>query len=220
LSNIEAAAKKSAPKKAANGASGETKRTAAKVPTSSRILTAGAELFREHGYGPSTTRQLSDRLGITKASLYYHIASKEDLLRLICMESLRRVTESVVAAAEAQTDPLEKVRAVFHGQLESVLGDLDLHATMLLELRSLTGAYREEVHEARDAYEALITAVVAEAQAAGALRTDLTTKQLTLGLLSLLNWTISWYQPGGGLSPDELAEVFWRLYLNGAIAPS
>lgn len=190
----------------------------AKVPTSSRILTAGAELFREHGYAVSTTRQLSARLGITKASLYYHISSKEDLLRLICLESLRRVTGSVTAAVDAVTDPLDKVRAALDAHLESVLGDLDLHATMLLELRALTGEFREEVQRARDNYETLVNSLIANAQEAGALRTDLTAKQLTVGLLSMLNWTISWYQPGGGLTPSELAEIFWKLFLGGAQA--
>jgi hypothetical protein len=60
--------------------------------------------------------------------------------------------------------------------------------------------------------------VIGNARDAGVLRTDLTAKQLTVGLLSMLNWTISWYQPGGGLSPGELAEIFWQLYLGGAQA--
>jgi AcrR family transcriptional regulator len=217
LTNATSAARKKVTSVPAKGdAEQNAAAKVAKVPTSSRILTAGAELFREHGYAVSTTRQLSARLGITKASLYYHISSKEDLLRLICLESLRRVTESVAAAAEADNDPLETVRAAMYAHLESVLGDLDLHATMLLELRSLTGDFREEVQQARDAYEILFTSVIANAQAAGALRTDLTAKQLTVGVLSMLNWAISWYQPGGGLSPGELAEVFWKLYLDGA----
>jgi AcrR family transcriptional regulator len=213
LTNASTAARKTATKVPAKG---RAKKNAAKVPTSSRVLTAGAQLFREQGYGVSTTRELSARLGITKASLYYHISSKEDLLRLICLESLRRVTESVGAAIDANSDPLEKVRAVLYAHLESVLGDLDLHATMLLELRSLTGEFREEVQQARDAFEVLVMSVIANAQEAGALRTDLSAKQLTVGVLSLLNWTIAWYHPGGGLSPSELAEIFWRLYLTGA----
>jgi AcrR family transcriptional regulator len=215
VTNARTASQKTAPKAPAKGVA---KKAPDKVPTSSRVISDGARLFREQGYAVSTTRELSARLGITKASLYYHIASKEDLLRLICLESLRRVTESVRAAVDAQTDPLEKVRAVLYAHLESVLGDLDLHATMLPELRSLTGAYRSEVQVARDAYEALVVGVIADAQEAGAIRADLTVKELAFGLLSLLNWTISWYRTGGGLTPTGLAEAFWKLYLDGARA--
>ncbi|EHB58867.1 regulatory protein TetR [Mycolicibacterium rhodesiae JS60] len=217
MTNVRNASQKTASKPPAKAGA---KKAPEKVPTSSRVISDGARLFREQGYAVSTTRELSARLGITKASLYYHIASKEDLLRLICLESLHRVTESVTAAVEAETDPLAKVRAVLSAHLESVLGDLDLHATMLQELRSLTGAYRDQVQLARDAYENLVVDVITEAQAAGALRSDLTVKVLAFGLLSLLNWTISWYRPGGGLTPSELADNFWALYLGGAQAPA
>jgi TetR/AcrR family transcriptional regulator, cholesterol catabolism regulator len=191
-----------------------------KEPTASRILTEGAQLFREQGYAVSTTRELSARLGINKASLYYHIESKEDLLRLICLESLRRVTEAVNEALESSDDPLEKVHAICHAHLTSVLSDLDLHATMLLELRALTGQRRIDVQRARDTYESLLVTAIADAQTAGLMRDDLTAKDLTVGLLSLLNWTISWYKPDGKMSPDDLAEMFWRLYTGGAEASS
>ena len=42
-------------------------------------------------------------------------------------------------------------------------------------------------------------------------------KELHLGLFNLLNWTNFWYRPDGELSPEQLARLFDRLYLNGAI---
>jgi len=192
----------------------------ARVPIPSRVLNAGAELFRQQGYELSTTRELSARLGINKASLYYYVSSKEELLYLICIESLRRVTEAVTQAIESREDPIEKLHAVFHAQLRSVLGDLNLHATMLLELRSLGGQWRVDVQRRRDEYEALIAAVVAEAQQTGEVRTDLRAKQLAIGMLSLLNWTIYYYKPEGLSSPDGLAEMLWQLYINGAAEPT
>jgi AcrR family transcriptional regulator len=188
------------------------------LPTSERILAAGAQLFREQTYALATTRELSSRLGITNGSLYYHVANKEDLLYKICVESLARVTAAVTAAVEAETDPLARVRAIFDAHLGSVLSDLDLHATMLFELRFLTGERRSEVQAARDQYQSLVTSVVADAQKAGALRTDLSAKHLTLGLLSLLNWVISWYDPKGAMSPAKLADMFWEMFTNGALA--
>ena len=185
--------------------------------TSSRILSAGAQLFREQTYAQATTRELSSRLGITNGSLYYHVANKEDLLYKICLESLARVTTAVTAAVEAETDPLAKVRAIFDAHLGSVLSDLDLHATMLFELRSLTGERRTEVQAARDTYQALVTSVVAGAQKDGSLRSDLSAKHLTLGLLSLLNWVISWYDPAGSMAPGKLADMFWEMFANGAV---
>lgn len=188
----------------------------AREPTASRVLQAAASLFRERGYAATTTRELSARLGINKASLYYHISSKEDLLHGICLESLRRIQSVAESAVEAEEDPEEKIRALFRAHMNSMLSDLDMHATMLLELKALTGTRYEDVSAARDRYESLVTRTISKAQRAGALRRDVTAKHLTLSMLNLLNWSMQWYTPDGELTPDELAEIFADLFLNGA----
>jgi AcrR family transcriptional regulator len=48
--------------------------------TRARILDAALELFSEHGFDGTTLQQIADRLGFTKAALYYHFRSKDDLL--------------------------------------------------------------------------------------------------------------------------------------------
>ena len=45
------------------------------------ILAVAIELFTEQGYEATSLRQISERLGFSKAALYYHFKSKEDILR-------------------------------------------------------------------------------------------------------------------------------------------
>jgi AcrR family transcriptional regulator len=184
--------------------------------TSARVLSEAARLFREQGYAASTTRELSARLGINKASLYYHISSKEDLLYGICIESLRRVHEEVTTAVEAESEPRQRIRALIRAHLHSMLTDLPMHSTMLLEGKALSGPKADEVRAARDEYENVVLQTVSRAQRAGALRRDVTAKHLTLGLLNLLNWSMAWWNPDGELTPGDLADILSDLYLNGA----
>jgi hypothetical protein len=67
----------------------------------------------------------------------------------------------------------------------------------------------------RDGYESLVKVVVAEAQDAGVFRKGATVKGLELTILNLLNWTIFWYRMNGELSPENLAELFEIVYLDG-----
>jgi AcrR family transcriptional regulator len=53
---------------------------AAPESTADRILVAALELFSEHGFEGTTLQQIADRLGVTKAALYYHFRSKDELL--------------------------------------------------------------------------------------------------------------------------------------------
>src|SRR5262245_49858101 len=51
-----------------------------KTETRERILDVALELFNEQGYDKTSLREIADRLGVTKAALYYHFERKEDIL--------------------------------------------------------------------------------------------------------------------------------------------
>ena len=55
---------------------GSTPRT----DTRSRVQSVALELFAEHGYEKTSLREIAERLGVTKAALYYHFKSKEDIV--------------------------------------------------------------------------------------------------------------------------------------------
>src|ERR1700751_2795096 len=49
--------------------------------TRARIQQVALELFAEQGYERTALREIAERLGVTKAALYYHFKSKEDIVR-------------------------------------------------------------------------------------------------------------------------------------------
>src|ERR1022692_3861800 len=49
--------------------------------TRQRIQSVALELFAEQGYERTSLREIAERLGVTKAALYYHFKSKEDIVR-------------------------------------------------------------------------------------------------------------------------------------------
>jgi AcrR family transcriptional regulator len=48
--------------------------------TRERILDISLELFNEQGYDKTSLREIAERLGTTKAAIYYHFERKEDIL--------------------------------------------------------------------------------------------------------------------------------------------
>lgn len=183
-----------------------------------RLLDAAATLFRQKGYDGASIRELAALVGIQNASMYHHIRSKNDLLYTLSVESLTKITTTTERAVASEREPLERLRALIIAHLEASLADRDRHATMLIELRSLSTDRRKEVVGLRDRYERLVETTVADAQAAGAVRSDVSVRLLTLALLNLLNWTIFWYRPDGGLGAGEIASTFASIYLDGVVA--
>ena len=51
--------------------------------TRERILQTALDLFIEQGYDKASLREIAERVGVTKAALYYHFASKEEIFRTL-----------------------------------------------------------------------------------------------------------------------------------------
>lgn len=54
--------------------------TRSRTGTRAKIQQIAVELFSEHGYEGTSLREIAERLGVTKAALYYHFRSKEDII--------------------------------------------------------------------------------------------------------------------------------------------
>jgi AcrR family transcriptional regulator len=50
------------------------------LPTRQRILDTARQLFTEQGYDGTSLREIAEPLGFSKAALYYHFKSKEEIL--------------------------------------------------------------------------------------------------------------------------------------------
>lgn len=63
--------------------------------TRQRIQEVALGLFAEHGYDKTSLREIAEELNVTKAALYYHFKSKEDLLVAIYTDQTRPLDELV-----------------------------------------------------------------------------------------------------------------------------
>jgi AcrR family transcriptional regulator len=64
--------------------------------TRARIQRVALELFAEQGYERTSLREIAERLGVTKAALYYHFRSKEDIVRSFTEDHFGRL-DSLIA---------------------------------------------------------------------------------------------------------------------------
>src|SRR6516164_138488 len=186
--------------------------------TPERVLDTAAALFWEKGYAATTTREIAAAVGIQQASLYYHVASKEGLLYQLCVSSMEQLLADVEGAVEQPGDSLDRLRALIGAHLSTLLKHQVRHVTMLTELRALSKRHHAEVLARRKRYANRVRGVIQEGQVAGKIRTDIPSKYLYLALLNMLNWAVVWFRRDQGLGAEELAELFWPIYRDGALA--
>lgn len=184
--------------------------------TLGKFVRTAAELFSKQGYGSTSTRSLSALIGMEKATLYYHVKGKEDLLYLISKSSVETLHEEVSKAVEGITCPLEHLAVLIRAHCMSLLRDQTQHATALAEVRALSPERLAEIVSLRRTYQTGIRQMIEAGQKNGSIRGDVEPRYLASMLRGLLDRTVEWYEKGGSLGPAKLAEYFCEIYLFGA----
>ena len=68
--------------------------------TRQRILDVALDLFIEQGFDKTPLRQIAEKLGFSKAALYYHFASKDDILMALHLRLHELGKESLAALGD------------------------------------------------------------------------------------------------------------------------
>ncbi len=77
--------------------------------TREKIRAVALELFAEQGYEKTSLREIAERLGVTKAALYYHFKSKEDIVASL-YHDVQLEVEKIIAWGDAQPRTMETRR--------------------------------------------------------------------------------------------------------------
>jgi len=184
--------------------------------TLGKFVRTAAELFSKQGYASTSTRSLSALIGMEKATLYYHVRSKEDLLYLITKSSVETLQEDVKKAVGGITCPIEYLAVLIRTHCLSLFRDQPQHATALAEVRTLSPERLAEIVSMRKTYQTGIRGIIEAGQKNGSIRGDVEPRYLASMLQGLLDRTVEWYQKAGSLGPAELADSFCDIYLFGA----
>jgi TetR/AcrR family transcriptional regulator, cholesterol catabolism regulator len=172
------------------------------------------ELFHTNGYAATSVRDIARALDIQGASLYAHVASKEDLLWTIidrAASAFERAADGAIAET-AGGDAVERLAALVEAHVEVVTADPQRSSVFVTEWRHLSGGRRAVIAGRRDTYEAQFRATIGDGVAVGVFRaTD--PAIATTFILTALNGIATWYRPDGRLSADRIADHYVELAL-------
>lgn len=112
-----------------------------------QIVDAAVQLFIKQGFHKTTTRQIARAAGFSIGSLYEYIASKEDILYLVCdaihAEVERGVSQAIAGASRGHNPLAEVIREYF-----LVCNRMSDHILLIYqETQSLPQRWRKKVLE-------------------------------------------------------------------------
>jgi len=90
-----------------------------------RVLDAALALFAEHGVHGTSLQMIADRIGVSKAAVYYQFHSKEDIALEVLRPSIDDMAR-VIRIAEVLPDADQRRAVAVSGLLEMVVRNRDL----------------------------------------------------------------------------------------------
>jgi TetR/AcrR family transcriptional regulator, cholesterol catabolism regulator len=186
------------------------------------IVEVAAEIFREKGYDESTLSDIAGRLGMDRASIYYYVGSKEELLQEIIRDVLAHDLATVTRIQESDVDPAQKVRELVASMVASFTSNYPNMNVYIEGLRSISrqdSEWATDVMDRTRRYEKIVLGLIVEAQEAGVVRGDLSANLIALALFGMVNWLHRWYRPNSRYSPEEIERTFATILTSGAFAP-
>ncbi len=183
------------------------------------ILRTAAHVILERGFELISLVDVAGACEISKAGLYYHFRSKQELLAAIisyAQDLHEEEVRNVLAVSSA--DDAEDLRRLIHSHAMMMTQEDDAAFAILAvdEMRSLLPADRAQVARRKRSYLGVIRERLERLAAAGRLRdVDITTATHTLAGMVL--WLPKWYRQGGRLSAEEMADEVTKLAMHAVL---
>ncbi len=175
-------------------------------------------VFAHRGYDAASMDDVARAAGITKASIYHHVAGKEALLE----RGLRRALDALFAVLrEPEATSGTAVARLRHivARVAEITLALQPALTVLFRIRGNSEVERDAI-ERRRTFDRIVTALVREAQDAGDARADLDAAILTRLVFGMSNSVVEWYRSGGRVADREIARAVVACAFEGLLPRS
>ncbi|MBC2743710.1 MAG: TetR/AcrR family transcriptional regulator [Desulfosarcina sp.] len=178
------------------------------------IKSVSIDLFFKKGYFATSISDIAKGSGIQKASIYYHYASKEDLLFHILKSTMDDLTTCLKKSLEAVEGIEQRMRAAVQSHVRFHLERQKENFIANSELRGITAEHYRTIVKKRDAYEVIFQDLIRVGAEEG-IFADVDVKILSYAILTLCTAGATWYKSNGRLTVAQIADIYENFIISG-----
>lgn len=175
------------------------------------IIDVAAGVFQAKGYDSGSLDDVAEALNLRKASLYYYVRSKGELLYFVFDRAITTALDSLEQPAHSTMAPRDRLEHLLAHQIRVIAGDTSLFSVFFDQRPHLDDSYEHEIALKERRYLHIFAKAIDEASSARVIaRVDPRYgAQLILGMA---NWTYKWFDKSRD-NADELAQAAISLIL-------
>ncbi len=184
-----------------------------------QIIQRALEIMKERGFSGLTMRDLAKSLGMEAASLYNHIASKDDLLEKVCFGIASALEEGILEVNDIYFNAVERLESAVRSHVNVLTKNLDASFVFVHEWRYLSPSQKQTFVERRNQYEKEFRKIIQLGIEEGSFE-DVDPKFAVITLLSALNSLVDWYNKEGDLSPEDVSNHLFEFVCKAVDKPN
>jgi AcrR family transcriptional regulator len=151
-----------------------TSRSQAAADKRRQILDAAVRVFARQGFHACRVSDIADEAGVAYGLVYHYFSSKDEILDTVFLERWNVLLHVIAEVDAGEGSARDKLHAIASFIVDSYRHDPDVMKVIVVEVTRAANSFgRTHLSKIREAY-ALIADVVAKAQDAGELRSDVT----------------------------------------------
>lgn len=179
-----------------------------------KIVRTARKMFFDFGYRNTTIDDISNKLGMSKRTIYEHFPSKEEILDYTVNRELDKFTGSVHEIVQADREPLDKLWELY--RVSRGIVNLGLSATALKDLQNLFPEQWKKVLVTRENVLAEFGRVIDEGKKQKVFNPDINTQVIIATLVGMLQATMtSNFLFKSKLSLDEVFSSLFLIFTEG-----
>lgn len=183
------------------------------------ILTKAAELFSAQGYARSSIGDLADACQLSRGALYHYFDSKESILFAILDAHVREMIVQVDRAIARGGPILQQFRGVIRQVIEVNAKSTHEQRILIHDLQFLSEDEQQSIKKLERQLVDMIADLLVRLDSDGKI-VKRTKKVYTMMLFGMINYSYTWYDPKGGIGPQEFADMATDVFLAGFVGPA
>jgi AcrR family transcriptional regulator len=185
------------------------------------IVAGAARVFSRLGYAQTSLEDVALEVGINRATLYYYVGTKAELLVSVLNRPVLQMTEDLRVIAALDLEPRAKLERAITKHMRDLNDNYPQLFIFLAEnLHLMAGTMDPGITAASQEYGDILSTMIRDGVEAGVFRDDIDPHLAMLGIIGMCNWTYRWFSPRGPYSLVEVGEQFTRLAIDGLCAPA
>jgi AcrR family transcriptional regulator len=177
------------------------------------VIRAAARAFNERGYHHTSLDAIAADLGVTKPTVYYYVANKEQLLFECFLAGLTPIREAFRHAEQLAGTARDRLAAVIRGYAAAIASDYGWCMVRAHD-QDLGPEMRRQINALKSEIDQGIRRLLRAGMEDGSIA-HCDPKITAFAMAGALNWIAHWYRPDQAMSASEVASAFVGFFEQG-----